>query len=294
MLAPLVGPMPLGPDLVLPDGFVLPPWPQFVTLVVLLVGVTALLWALKPKISDWTVLAATPWIALGGILHALHQEPGQVAEIPAWLDSFFGSPAVYATVAVLGGVVWIASTIKAAMSDGLADRPLGVIGTGFVVMIAVLITFQAFDADVLNPLWPAIILLISTLTTALLWVVISLTFTETAAYTRKTGAVVLFAHVLDAISTWVGHDVLGYPERTPLSRALIAVGEQLPIPEVVGPTIVFVIVKIALVIGILLLFREWTREEPQQARIVLLFVAAVGLGPGVHNVMLFAITGAPA
>lgn len=294
MLAPLVGPMPLGPDLVLPDGFALPPWPQFVTLVVLLVGVTALLWALKPKISDWTVLAATPWIALGGILHALHQEPGQVAEIPGWLDPFFGSPAVYATVAILGGVVWIGSTIKAAMSDGLADRPLGVIGTGFVVMIAVLITFQAFDADVLDPLWPAIILLVSTLTTALLWVVISLTFTETAAYTGKTGAVVLFAHVLDAISTWVGHDVLGYPERTPLSRALISVGELLPIPEVVGPAIVFVIVKIALAIGILLLFREWTKEEPQQARIVLLFVAAVGLGPGIHNVMLFAITGAPA
>lgn len=294
MLSPLVGPTPLGPDLVLPDGFVLPPWPQFVTLAVLLIGVTALLWALKPRISDWTALAAAPWIALGGVLHALHQEPGQVAEIPGWLDHFIASPAVYATVGVLAGVVWIASTIKAAMSDSIADRPLGVIGTGVVVMTLVLVTFSAFDAGILEPLWPAIILLVSTLLTAFLWIGVSLVFTETAAYTRKTGAVVVFAHVLDAISTWVGHDVLGYPERTPMSRAVISVGEQLPIPEAVGPAIVFVLVKIVLAIGILLLFREWTREEPQQARIVLLFVAAVGLGPAVHNIVLFAVTGAPA
>lgn len=286
MLVSLLRLLPMvGPDLLLPDGFYLPPWPHFVALVVLLVGTGALLWALKPRVTDWTPVAIAPWIVTGGILHALFQS-GFLTDPFGVLAPLFNSPAVYATTAIATGVVWIGSTIKAAMGSGSADRPLGVIGTGFAIMIGVLGIYAAFLGEGVKPLESTIVVFVTGLLTALVWLGISLTATEAAAYTRKTGALVIFSHLLDGVSTAVGYHFLNVSERTPLSELVISAGEQLP---VIGGGWLFVLVKLALAIGIIVLFQDWVREEGEQARMVLLFVAAVGLGPGMHNVYLFAV-----
>jgi uncharacterized membrane protein len=51
-----------------------------------------------------------------------------------------------------------------------------------------------------------------------------------------------------------------------------------------------VLVKLGLGAGIAALLTGSVREAPREGRLLLAFVAAVGLGPGAHNLLLFAIT----
>lgn len=273
------------PDLVLPEGYSLPPWPYAIALVVLLVGVLALLWALKPPITDWTSLAIVPWIATGAILYAMFQ--ARMINTEA-LWPLVNSPTVYVTTAIAAGIVWIGSTVWGAMSDRSADRPLGVIGTGVAITLATLGVFVSFNEGTLTPFWSPLIFFGALILAAVIWAALSLVFTDAAAYTGKTGAVVVFGHVLDGLSTAVGYTG-GVQEQTPLSRIILQAGEALSAPDLVGAGL-FLLVKMVLAVGIVILFREWAREEPRQARMVLILVAAVGLGPGIHNVYLFAVS----
>jgi uncharacterized membrane protein len=270
---------------VLPEGFALPPLVYLVVLLVTSGGVIALLGAIKPPISDWTPVAIVPWVVLGGTLHALYKSP--VAGYPDWIRPFFGSPAVYATVTTLAGVVWIGSTWRAAALGGSSDRPLGVIGTGLAVTIAVLGIWAAIDIGELTPFYPTVILFSVPILTALIWVVLSLTYTTTAAITKKTGGVVIFGHVLDGISTAVGYDVIGVEEQVPISAAILRFGERFPYSETIGAGWLFVLVKTVLAIAIVVLFTEYVREAPRRGRLLLTLIAAIGLGPGMHNLMLF-------
>jgi len=276
----------LGVAALLPAGFGLPPLVYIVGLLVMLGGVFALLWAIQPPVTDWTLLAITPWIALGGILHALYKTP-EVADFPDWIRPLFGSPAVYATISIVAGVVWLGSTMQSAATGRSSDRPLGVIGTGLVITFAVLAIYAAFEQGELRPLYSTVILFGVPILTALIWIVLSLTYTTTAAVTKKTGTIVIFGHVLDGVSTAVGYDVLGVEENVPLSQLILGLGEQLPVSGTIGAGWLFVLVKTILAVAIVVLFTEYVREEPRQGRLLLTVIAAVGLGPGAHNLMIF-------
>jgi uncharacterized membrane protein len=52
-----------------------------------------------------------------------------------------------------------------------------------------------------------------------------------------------------------------------------------------------VVVKLVLVGGVVVLFADYIEDEPTEGYLLLGFIAAVGLGPGVHNLLLFAVTG---
>ena len=283
-----VGPPAL--DLFLPTGYEeLPPWPFAVVLVVILGMVIALLWALDPVVDDRTVLALSPWIVTGGVMHVLYQQ----GAFPETVAPLFGTLFVYVTVSSVAGLVWIGSVLSAQMrSHGVAYRPLGVIGTGVAVTFIVLSVYTAIGEGVtIRPFFSAIALVVAALVAAVVWIAISLKFTEAAAATGAAGALVVFSHAVDGVSTAIGYDLLGVTERTPLSRVILEAGESLPTAEFVGAGWLFVLVKLALAAGIVVLFREWAREDPRQARLVLLLLAAVGLGPGFHNLLLFAVAG---
>jgi len=89
----------------------------------------------------------------------------------------------------------------------------------------------------------------------------------------------------------VGVDVLGFGERTPASRLIIEFADRLPTAEALGSGWLFVVVKLVLVGGVVVLFADYIEDEPTEGYLLLGFIAAVGLGPGVHNLLLFAVTG---
>lgn len=273
---------------VLPEGFAVPPlvYTAFLAIGVLTVG--ALLWVLSPPVTHQTVLALATWMMVGGTLHAIYQ----LEVLPEEIEPLLATPAVYATVAIVAGSLWVVTTLYSAMSGNSADKLLGIVGGGVFVALFTTGIVDAVTTRALEPI-PAVIALVATaVVAALVWLVLGLFFTDAAAITSWSGAVVVFSHALDGVTTAVGHDMLGAAERTPLSEAVLSAGEMLPTAQYVGAGWLFVFVKVLLAATIVVLFRDWVRDEQRTALLVLAAIAAVGLGPGTHNLVLFALGGA--
>ncbi|WP_247731293.1 DUF63 family protein [Halovivax limisalsi] len=275
--------------MVLPEGFVIPSWYYTVPLVLGLAGVLALLWAIDPPVTDRTVIAFAPWMMLGSTLSVLHSEP--IDAFPETLSPLFGIPSVYVTTAIVAGFVWIvANFLYAAGLSRSIPRVVGVTGTGFVSVFAMLTIMLGLEAGQFTPFWSVIAVVITGIVTAIAWLAMGLWFTEVAAVTGLTGAFVVFSQVLDGVSTAIGYDVIGVAEQVPLSQIVLETAESLPTPDVMGAGWMFVLVKLLLALVVVGLFSDLVRERERQGRLALAFVAAVGLGPGFHNVLLYTVT----
>lgn len=280
------------PTMVLPEGFVVPPWYLLVPVIVFLGSVLALLWALEPPVTDRTVLAFAPWMMFGASLHVLYKiNAFQINAFPASIESLFSAPIVYAVTAIIAGIVWIiAIFLHVGGLQPTISRFVGIAGTAFFTVFAMFAVLRSIEAGVFEPFWPVIAVVVAGIVTAIAWIALSLWFTDVATTTSTTGALVVFGHTLDGVTTAIGYDVLGAAESVPLSLVLLEAGEALPTAEYIGSGWLFVLVKVSLAMVILGLFREYVEEAPRQARTLLALVAAVGLGPATHNTLLFMVS----
>jgi uncharacterized membrane protein len=279
MTSPALG---TPPAAVLPAGFALPPAPY---LVALLVGVAAVGYAFyrrRPAVTERRILGLAPWMATGSACHVLYG--GET--LPTVLRPFAGTPAVYVTVAVVAGAAWL-------LADA-ADLPvaatLGTTGTlAFLVAAGWTLAAGAASGS-LSPTVPALGLGVASVVAAATWAALRRVAPDVGV-TGRVGALAVFGHALDAVSTAVGVDLLGFGERTPLSRLILDVGAALPVAEYVGSAWLFVLVKLAVAAFVVVLLADYVREEPDEGYLLLGLVAAVGLGPGVHNLLLFTVAG---
>jgi len=270
--------------MVLPSGFALPPLPYLLGILLAVGVVGGLLWRATPTVRERTVVAFAPWVVVGASLHVLYQ----VQFAPAVVRPLLGTPSVYLTTFAVAGLVWL----LALRQDSLpVETTLGV--TGVVAMLPVVgaAFWYAVGNDSLRLLWPFVALVVAVVLTGMLWAGTRQTFPDVAVVTGAVGALVLFGHSLDAVSTAVGIDVLGFGERTPVSRAILDVAHALPTADVIGVGWLFVLVKVAIAEFVVMLFADYVAEEPTKGYLLLGLIAAVGLGPGAHNLLLFAITG---
>lgn len=273
--------------MVLPEGFVVPPWYYLVPLSVGLIGVVAMLWAIDPPVTDETVVSFAPWMMVGSSLHVLYR----IDAVPPILEPLVATPSVYVTTAIVAGIVWtVGDLLYAAGVKRSVSRFVGFSGAIVFAVLAIAVLVLGFEAGSFNPLWPVVSVVGTVIVTAVAWIALSLWFTEVAAITRFSGALVVFSQALDGVSTAIGYDVLGAHEEVPLSRMILEAGSALPTAEYVGAGWLFVAVKVLIALVVVGLFAEYVRERPRRGRLLLAFVAAVGLGPGVHNVLLFTIS----
>ena len=195
------------------------------------------------------------------------------------------------------------------LPEGFALPPLsylvGVLTATVVVGATVTVVFVALTAYVavqretlaLAPLWPVFGIVGAGIVTGAAFFLLSLTYTEAAATTGKTGLFVVFAHALDGVSTAIGVDVLceggiAACERSPVPRTIMEFAAGLPTAQYVGAGWLFVLVKVALAVAVVALFTDYVQDQPDQANLVLAGVAAVGLGPGVYNTLLYLVSAA--
>jgi len=271
---------------ILPEGFALPP-PAYLLLLVATGVPTA--WALRrrrPPVTSARVLAFAPWMVFGSALHVLYV----VDALPPLIRPLAGTPAVYVSVAIVAATAWLA--VDAAFDGPTVARTLAAAGTVPAVATVGAVLAVGAAADTFSPLLPAAGVVVATALAGAVWAAL----TRAVPDTRRTGALgtfAVFAHALDGVSTAVGVDLLGFGERTPLSRILIEFAAGLPTADAIGGGWLFVLVKIGVAALVVWLFADLIEVEPTQARLLLGFVAAVGLGPAVHNVLLFTIS-APA
>jgi uncharacterized membrane protein len=265
---------------VLPEGFALPPVPYLVALVVGL-GVVALGVSRRELTVDQRhVVALVPWILAGAGVHALYV----VDALPPLVRPLGGTPSVYATMAVVAGGVWLVADAAARnVPRVLALSGLAAFVPTYGAGIAVGLSRGTFA-----PLWSGVALVASLVVGAAAWLLLA-RLVPRVEHTGAVGVLALLSHAVDGVSTAVGVDVLGFGERTPLSRYIIEFAADLPTAAVLGSGWLFVLVKLVLVGGVVVLFADLMADDPREGSLLLGVVAAVGLGPGAHNLLLFAI-----
>ncbi|WP_440005766.1 DUF63 family protein [Halomicrococcus sp. SG-WS-1] len=268
--------------MVLPSGFALPPLPYLFVLLLAVGVVGGTLWRVSPPVGERTVVAFAPWIVVGSGLHALYQ----VRLPPAVVEPLLGTPAVYLTTFAVAGTVWLAVF---SLSSLPVARTLAVTGIAAVLPVVGLGVQYGVANGSLRLFWPFVGLVTAVVLTGLLWGGTRYLYPDVAVVTGAVGALVLFGHSLDAVSTAVGIDVLNFGERTPVSRLILEFAHGLPTADVIGVGWLFVLVKVALAEFIVVLFADYVAEEPTEGYLLLGLVAAVGLGPGAYNLLLFAI-----
>lgn len=265
--------------MVLPAGTTLPPLPYAIAILAAVATVGGLLYRERPAVSEGGVLAFAPWMVFGAALHALYQLPVETGPIAPLL----GTPAVYFTTFALAGGTWLAAT----RSSTRSARLLGMIGS--VLALAPLAWVFA-SAGAFNPGWSILSIVLALVLGVVAWSAIRAVEPSVLGPAPTLSWLVLFAHALDGVSTAIGYDVFaGFHERTPLSRIILEFSASLPTAEVMGVGWLFVLVKLAVASAVVWLFSDYVRDRPGEGYLLLGFVAAVGLGPGVQNVLLYAV-----
>lgn len=261
--------------LLLPAGFELPPGPYLGALVLGITAIAFLLVKLAPPVTDRDLFGLGLWVVAGGIGHAMYQRD----LFPETVAPLFGTAAVYLTVAILAGTSWVIGTQLQHSSESLLTTGAVAVGVG--------VGYTLLRGTVGSGYWSMLAVFVAVVLTVLTWSTLNRTRPDVVAAASGAGFLVVFGHVLDGVSTAIGYDFLGAVERTPLSAMILEAGEWLPTAEAIGAGWLFVLVKLILAVGIVVLFRDYLQEAPRQARLVLFVIAAVGLGPGSHNVMLY-------
>ena len=273
----------------LPEGFALPPLPYLVALVVAIATIGVLLVALRPPVTQATILAFTPWIVAGAALHVLYV----VDAVSPAAAPLLGTPAVYLTTFAIAGAVWAGASFLGASrrSEARIARWLGAVGLGIAAVAVGFVLLMGIQRGNLAVAWPLIATVVSVVVAALAWLGLSLTHTPVVARTGAVGALVVFSHVFDGVSTAIGVDILGVGERSPLPRLVMDAAAALPGAETLGVGWPFAVVKLALALAVVALFADYVEESPAEGYLLLGLIAAAGLGPAVHNVLLFAVGG---
>jgi uncharacterized membrane protein len=295
---------------VLPEGFTLPPLPYLLVLLAAVGLVAVGLYRRDPHVTERHVLALAPWMAAGSALHVLYV----VEALPEPIRPLGGTAAVYLTVAALAGATWLAAGAAVGRrpgdgagggrgvgseagdggenGDGSGVAVPGVLAATGTVAAAIPVAAAVawgLDRGSFRPVWTVVILAGGGVVAAATWTLLARLRPTATSATGWVGALAVFGHSLDAVSTAVGVGVLGFGERTPASRLIIELGRSLPTAELIGGAWLFVLVKLLVAGAVVALFGNYVREEPTEGYLLLGLVAAVGLGPGVHNVVLFAV-----
>ena len=270
----------LGSFPLVPAGTTLPPLPYLLG-VVLAAGAVAVSFRRRPPtITESHVLALAPWMALGAATHVLFVVDG----LPAILAPLGGSPTVYLTTATVAGGVWL--TVSAVTADPEhVPQALAAVGTlGFVTTV---VAVGAQGVPGVGARWAGLSVILAVPFALVAWEVLA-AIRPAVASIRRGGQLVVLGHALDGVSTAVGVTQLGFGERSPLSRIILELG--VPSMPVLGEAWLFVLVKLAVSGGVVSLFAPTVRDAPREGLLLVAFVAAVGLGPAVHNLLLFSVS----
>lgn len=280
------------------EGFVTPPVPYTAFLIIAVITIIAVLYTMRPPVTQMLVLAFAPWMVSGAALHVFYQlgEQFQVQLYPPLIEPLFSAPAVYLTTFVSMGLIWILATIVEKTVKSVAEGRdyvayyVGSMGIGVMVTLVALVFWQTLD-PLVEPefIVPTVGLIVALPVTFVVYVLLGAWRTYIIAEARYAGALVLFSHVLDGITTAIGIDILGAGERSVVPARIMEFAASLPTAEYIGSGWLFLVVKILVAVAIIVLFADYVREKPTQGNLMFAFVAAVGLGPAANNYLLFVL-----
>lgn len=134
--------------------------------------------------------------------------------------------------------------------------------------------------------WPAVSIGTAVIITGILWLLLDRWDSDVTSRTGIAGGLLLFGQTLDAMTTMIGIDVLGFSEQVRLSRLIIDATASLPFVSALGTTWTFVLLKLGLASGIVI----WTGQSADlssiERRVILGIATMTGVIPAVNNLVL--------
>ena len=270
---------------ILPADFGIPNTSQSILVLVCFLGLAAFIWKYEVEINDGIIMSLVPWMAFGASLRVLGVigvgEGGPIDKI----SFLFGNPVVYLSTFIILGCVWAIILIMG--RDQIAARILLFSGMFAFVFVMVILSREGLT----HPVWGIAGLGISVVVSILVWEGIKIKNEEGSELLGSTGLLGVVGQVIDGISTAIGVDILNFSEQTPVSKIILDFGSSLPTANIIGGGWVFIFVKIVLAITLVFLFVDYVKEKPLSARIFLIVMISIGIGPGIHNLILYSVAG---
>jgi uncharacterized membrane protein len=232
-----------------------------------------------PDLRRRTVLAATPWMILGGVLHALalagaYDGPAAAA---------FASTLVVPATGVLAATAWV-PLVQVGRLRTRADPAgyLGATGAGALVPLLV-VTLLAGRATVAT-LAPLVLTpVLGGLAAAGVIFGLGLSAAPALAATRSLGLLAVYAQVFHGVVVVVAVDALGASPTGSVAVPAVGLGARLSLG--VGTAWLFLLLTM---FGAALLVAGLGRvaeRHPPVAYILLGAIAAAGIGPGVATLL---------
>ncbi|MFB6139891.1 MAG: DUF63 family protein [Halosimplex sp.] len=276
-----------------------------VTLVFLLVGVLLVLERLDLGGDRDLFFSLVPFMLFGGALRVVEDATdaavaaGADPAVSYPLNTLLISPIIYVTVfAITFGALLASARLE---SEGVVDDRyrtttaigLGVLGLTLAYLFGLALTTEYLD------LYPQILILDVGAASVLaygIYVAIERYAPELNAGTGAIGIFVLWGQAIDGVANVVAADwttALGLPftygAKHPANRVIVDITEQIlpaSVASVVGTSWPFLLLKLAVAVGIIWLFDERIFEEsPRYAILLLVAATAVGLGPGTRDIL---------
>lgn len=235
------------------------------------------------EVSQRSLLALAPWTFVGASAYVLFQTG--VLSLP--YGDVLQVPAAYLGTAILAGVTWVGAALAAERSGVSTEGLLAGVG-GVAAALAVAAVLSTASGD-LRIAWPLAGVGISAAASVAVWVALGWVRPAVTDRADGLGLLAVFGQVLDGVLTAIGVDVFGFGERTPLSRVVLRFAGDLPTADLLGTGWLLLLVKAGLAVGVLWLLADTVEEDPTVGLLMLAAVAAVGLGPGLHNTLLFVV-----
>lgn len=277
-----------------------------VVLLFMIVGVLFLLDRLEIGTDRRLLAALVPFMLFGGALRVV--EDVTDAAVAAGVDpvltyplnTLFISPVIYVTVflVTLGAVV---ASIRLESSGVVPDRYRGLAAIGAAVLgLTLAYLFWVATSREYVGFYPQILVVDLGLASVLAYGLYRWAEGYDAPVhegTGRVGLVVLWGHAVDGVANvvaadWLpalGHPIEGYGAKHVVNRAIIGITETVQpagLSAAVGTSWPFLVVKLAVALGIVWLFDERIfTESPRYAVLLLVAATAVGLGPGTRDML---------
>jgi len=254
--------------------------------------VLGLLWFVRPKLRQETVLAMTPWMIAGSAAHALFT----VGAYPDQFVLLFGQQAIYFTTFILTGMVWAMMETASGFgrTSGTDAQYLTASGVGAAVVTTGAVLLRGFGAELDEVLFAVGALLGALVVASLAFFVVSYVYSKAVIQTGLLGWLLVFGHVLDGTTTVVAVDVDGTPVSYELGRQVVDFAATLPTYEVLGAAWLLVVLRLLLalvvVAGVAHLLSRYLEGRESLGYAFLGLIVAFGLGPGFHHFLILMAT----
>jgi len=254
--------------------------------------VLGLLWFVRPRLRQETVLAMTPWMIAGSAAHALFT----VGAYPDQFVLLFGQEAIYLTTFILTGMVWAMMETASAFgrTTGTDAQYLTASGVGAAVITIGAVLLHGFGAELESVLFAVGALLGAVVVASLAFFVLSYAYSKGVIETGLLGWLLVFGHVLDGTTTVVAVDVNGTPVNYELGQQIVDFAATLPTYEFLGAAWLLVVLRLALalvvVAGVAHLLSRYLQGREAWGYAFLGLIVAFGLGPGFHHFLILMAT----